>query len=231
MTPLLEAALVEALRTEYIAHVLLEYPIAELLSVGRARDGWVLRLDGEYRGAPLITEVSTAMPPEAWQSELRAKYILAPANGSWAVYSRFYDLRRERPLTLVALGQRHRPRPRRRRLPRSPRLKAPSRRFSRSPRSERRLRLFPKLHRLRLAMAGSISGWPRLRKSRRRPPATKAPEAMPARCTAPRGCDAPRLSVSISSPSGRLRQSSPSHPYWSSRNRAPSLRCFSSEGF
>ena len=93
MTPLLEAALVEALRTEYIAHVLLEYPIAELLSVGRARDGWVLRLDGEYRGAPLITEVSTAMPPEAWQSELRAKYILAPANGSWAVYSRFYDLR------------------------------------------------------------------------------------------------------------------------------------------
>jgi len=33
MTPLLESALVEALRTEYIAHVLLEYPVARLVSV------------------------------------------------------------------------------------------------------------------------------------------------------------------------------------------------------
>ncbi len=72
MTPLLEAALVEALRTEYIAHVLLEYPVAELLSARRSRDGWSLRLDGEYRGAPLITEVSTKEPPETWQSDLGA---------------------------------------------------------------------------------------------------------------------------------------------------------------
>lgn len=85
--------MVEALRTEYIAHALLEYPVAELLSVGRSRDGWPLRLDGEYRGAPLIAEVSTKEPPETWQSDLGEKYVLTRTNGERAIYSRFYDLR------------------------------------------------------------------------------------------------------------------------------------------
>ena len=93
MTPLLESALVEALRTEYISHVLLEYPIADLLSVRRSHESWTLHFDGEYRGAPLITEISTELPPEAWQSELGKKYILVRVNGGWTVYSRFYDLR------------------------------------------------------------------------------------------------------------------------------------------
>ena len=105
MTPLLESALVEALRTEYIAHVLLEYPVARLVSVERSYDSWTLRFDGEYRGAPLVTQVSTESPPHAWQSELDKKYILARANGGWSVYSRFYDLRAgELPSPLIQGG-------------------------------------------------------------------------------------------------------------------------------
>src|SRR5215210_3315600 len=61
-------------------------------SVERSHDAWTLRFDGEHRGAPLITQVSTAFPPHAWQSEVDRKYILARANGGWSVYSRFYDL-------------------------------------------------------------------------------------------------------------------------------------------
>ncbi len=104
MTPLLESALVEALRTEYIAHVLLEYPVARLVSVERSYDAWSLRFDGEHRGAPLITQVSTESPPRAWQSEFDRKYVLTRANGGRTVYSRFYDLRAgELPSTLRAV--------------------------------------------------------------------------------------------------------------------------------
>lgn len=85
MTPLLESALVAALPTEYTAHVLLEYPVARLVSVERSYGAWTLRFDGEHRSAPLITQVATESPPNAWQSELERKYILARADGGWTV--------------------------------------------------------------------------------------------------------------------------------------------------
>lgn len=93
MTSPLEAALIEALRTEYIGYVLLEYPIAELADVRRSRDGWVQRFDGEYHGVPLLEEVVRDKPPDAWESQVGCMYVLQGANGKWSPYAEFCDLR------------------------------------------------------------------------------------------------------------------------------------------
>lgn len=96
MAPLLEAALVEALTTEYIAHVLLEYPVARLEDVRRVGSDWVLAFDGEYRGAPLIADIRHHQPPEAWQTDTGASYVLRQqAQDDWVVYARYFDLKRD----------------------------------------------------------------------------------------------------------------------------------------
>lgn len=92
MTPTLEAALVDALRTDYISHVLLEYPTAQLLDVRRSREGWVQRFDGEYHGVPLLEEVVRESPPEPWESDVACTYILHKRKAGWLPHSRFYDL-------------------------------------------------------------------------------------------------------------------------------------------
>lgn len=95
MAPLLEASLVEALRTEYIAHVLLEYPVARLVEVRRVGTDWLLTLDGEYRGAPLMADTLYDQPLEPWQTEVGASYVLGQhEQESWFVYARYYDLKR-----------------------------------------------------------------------------------------------------------------------------------------
>ena len=76
MTPPLEAALVEALTTEYIGDVLLGYPTAELIDVRRSPDGWVQRFDGEYHGVPLLEQTTRAEPPKRWETEVGCTYVL-----------------------------------------------------------------------------------------------------------------------------------------------------------
>lgn len=95
MTPLLEAAVVEALTTEYIAHVLLEYPVARLADVTRVGGEWVLAFDGDYRGAPLIEKIRQRQPPEDWQLEVGSDYVLAADDaGRRVVHAPFWDLKR-----------------------------------------------------------------------------------------------------------------------------------------
>jgi hypothetical protein len=108
MTPFLEAALIEALTTEYIAHVLLEYPVARLTDVTRIGESWALMFDGEYRGAPLMCEVLQNEPPETWQAEVGADYVLGrQADSAWYLYARFWDLKRDSapPKPLEARGE------------------------------------------------------------------------------------------------------------------------------
>lgn len=96
MTPLLEAALVEALTTEYIGHVLLEHPVAQLRSVTRVGASWNLALDGEYLGAPLIVDMRRAEPPSPWESEVGASYVLGRGDGGeWRLWARFYNFKEE----------------------------------------------------------------------------------------------------------------------------------------
>ena len=93
----LESALVEALRTEYIEVVLLEYPIAELVDIRRTRTGWMQRFDGEYRGVPLLETIERAGPPERWESDIGCQYVLQREATGWTPHSRFADLREGPP--------------------------------------------------------------------------------------------------------------------------------------
>ena len=88
MAPPLEAALVEALTTEYIGDVLLGYPTAELVDVRRSRGAWIQRFDGEYHGVPLLEEVMRAEPPEPWETEVGCTYVLELSDHGWTPHSR-----------------------------------------------------------------------------------------------------------------------------------------------
>jgi hypothetical protein len=97
MAPLLEAALVEALRTEYAESVLLDYPIARLYDIKWRGPGLELGFEVEHRGVPSLESVTVPTPPEG-PSDLQeeAAYVLARDDdaSTWALYTRFYDLRR-----------------------------------------------------------------------------------------------------------------------------------------
>ena len=101
MAPVLEAALVDALRTEYISDVLLEYPVSDLVEVRRSSSGWVQRFDGEYHGVPLMEEVVRDAPPEPWESEIGCPYVLERAGSGWSPHSRYFDLSLAVPAPLV----------------------------------------------------------------------------------------------------------------------------------
>lgn len=92
MTGPLENALVEALRTEYIDFVLLEYPVFQLVDIRRSRTGWVQRFDGEYHGVPLLEEVDRPAPPAPWESDIGCDYVVQHTPTGWAPHSRFFDL-------------------------------------------------------------------------------------------------------------------------------------------
>jgi hypothetical protein len=105
----LESALVEALRTEYIDFVLLEYPVAALIDIRRSRKGWSQRFDGEYRGVPLLVEIERDEPPQAWESEVGCSYVLQHPPPNWLPHSRFFDLREGPPPSLVTASEPHVP--------------------------------------------------------------------------------------------------------------------------
>jgi DNA uptake protein ComE-like DNA-binding protein len=101
----LEAALVEALRTEYIEDVILEYPIAELIDIHRVTAGWRQRFDGEYHGVPLLEEIERPDPPQGWESEVGHRYVLQHGQDGWLPHSRSFDLLEGAPPSVAASAQ------------------------------------------------------------------------------------------------------------------------------